>query len=224
MAEPWLLRRATPADLDAIMAIETVTFVDDAWSREQLRAELEAPHRHYLVAERGSAASAAGATDAAVAAGAADQSDAAGATGERSPAIDGYAGLFAPPRSGQGDIQTIAVAEPSRRAGLGRTLMLALIAEARRRDVVELFLEVRADNPGAQQLYEQLGFEAIAVRPHYYQPADVDAIVMRLLMPEPHTEFASGDVAAAASHPHDPLGPLDPAVAEPGTTPEGAPQ
>ena len=44
---------------------------------------------------------------------------------------------------------------------------------------------MRADNPGAQALYRELGFEEIGVRPHYYQPDDVDAIVMRLDRPDP---------------------------------------
>ncbi len=180
MPEPWLLRRANLDDLDAIMALETATFPDDAWSREQMREELVAPHRHYLVAERprGAHAHGTGPADAAISA-------------DRA-AIDGYAGLFAPAGSGQGDIQTIAVAAPSRRAGLGRMLMLALIAEARRRAVTELFLEVRADNPGAEHLYAALGFERIAVRPGYYQPAGVDAIVMRLIIPEPQTVQTEG--------------------------------
>ena len=49
-------------------------------------------------------------------------------------------------------------------------LVQSLLAEARRRGASEVFLEVRADNPGAQQLYRTLGFEQIAVRPRYYQP------------------------------------------------------
>ena len=68
-------------------------------------------------------------------------------------AIDAYAGLLAPLGTGQGDIQTITVAPRARRQGLGRTLMLALINEARRRGAEELFLEVRADNENAQALY-----------------------------------------------------------------------
>ena len=57
--------------------------------------------------------------------------------------------------------------------------MQHLIAEARDRGATELFLEVRADNPNAQALYESLGFEQLAIRPNYYQPDGVDAIVMR---------------------------------------------
>ena len=47
----------------------------------------------------------------------------------------------------------------------------------------EVFLDVRADNPVAQQLYASAGFMEIGRRPHYYQPDDVDAVVMRLDVP-----------------------------------------
>jgi ribosomal-protein-alanine N-acetyltransferase len=95
-------------------------------------------------------------------------------------AIVGYAGLFAPRGSGDGDIQTIAVEPAARRGGLGRMLMVALIEAAKERGARQVFLEVRADNPNASALYESLGFEQIAVRPHYYQPDDVDARIMKL--------------------------------------------
>jgi [ribosomal protein S18]-alanine N-acetyltransferase len=96
--------------------------------------------------------------------------------------IVGYSGLLAPQRSTQADIQTIAVAAKARRNGVGRALMAAMIAEARERGARELFLEVRADNPNAQALYEQLDFEQIAVRVGYYQPDNVDANVMKLVV------------------------------------------
>ncbi len=98
-------------------------------------------------------------------------------------AIVGYAGLLAPEGSGQGDIQTIAVAEAARGRGIGRALMDALLAEAARRGAGEVFLEVRAGNEPAQHLYATLGFERIAVRPHYYQPDNEDAWVMRRTAP-----------------------------------------
>ncbi|WP_166877183.1 ribosomal protein S18-alanine N-acetyltransferase [Salinibacterium sp. ZJ450] len=155
----WLLRRATAADLDAIMSMETSTFTTDAWSREGMLSEITGPHRYYLVAE------------------------------SETGTIDGYAGLLSPHNSPQADIQTIAVVPAARRQGLGRTLMLALIGEARARGAHEVFLEVRADNPGAQKLYEELGFREIAVRPKYYEPDGVDALVMRLIVPDPVSQF-----------------------------------
>ncbi len=159
----WQLRRATPADLDAIMPLETGIFGTDAWSAESMRSELASPHAYYLVAER--------------------LADAV---------IVGYAGLLAPQGGEEGDIQTIAVAESDRRGGLGRTLIQSLVAEARKRGAAQVFLEVRADNGGAQHLYETLGFVAIAERPGYYQPDNVDAIVMKYDIPVPVTRPAVG--------------------------------
>jgi ribosomal-protein-alanine acetyltransferase len=147
-----MTRRATPADLDAIMALETSVFTTDAWSADAMRSELSNTHGLYLVVE-----------------------DAAGA-------VVAYAGLLAPRGSGQADIQTIAVVESARRSGIGRALMTSLVDEARAREAEHLFLEVRADNPAAQTLYRDLGFEQIAVRPGYYQPGNVDALVMRMTL------------------------------------------
>ena len=89
----------------------------------------------------------------------------------------GYAGLRAV--GVEGDVQTIAVAEDARGRGIGRALLAELLDEAGRRGVRELFLEVRADNQVARGLYASVGFEEIGVRPRYYQPEDVDAIVMK---------------------------------------------
>jgi ribosomal-protein-alanine N-acetyltransferase len=156
------LRRANRDDVPAIMELERSIFVSDAWSERSMLSEVTGEHGYYLVAFEPE-------------------------TPER---IDGYAGLLAPRGGEEGDIQTIAVAPHARRRGLGRTLMQALIAEARRRGAREMFLEVRADNPGAETLYRELGFEAIGVRPKYYQPDGVDAIVMRLAVPTPETTIA----------------------------------
>jgi len=93
--------------------------------------------------------------------------------------IVGYAGLSAPRGASQADVQTIAVNAGFRRRGAGALLLRRLLSEAVARGVDDVLLEVRADNPGAQRLYERHGFAPIAVRPGYYQPDNVDAIVMR---------------------------------------------
>ena len=96
--------------------------------------------------------------------------------------IRGYAGLLTV--GPEGDVQTIAVVPEARGGGHGRTLMRALLGEAARRGVRDVFLEVRADNPVAQRLYADLGFAEIGVRPKYYQPEGIDAIVMKLELTE----------------------------------------
>jgi ribosomal-protein-alanine N-acetyltransferase len=152
----WLLRSASLDDLEAIMNLETTTFTTDAWSTKAMRSDLASRHTSYLVA----------------------------ADAEAPDDIVGYAGLLAPERSGDADIQTIAVAPIARRRGLGRMLMVELLALAGARGARQVFLEVRADNPNARALYESLGFEQIAVRQNYYQPDGVDAHIMRLVLAE----------------------------------------
>ncbi len=92
--------------------------------------------------------------------------------------IVGYAGLAA--IGYQADVQTLAVAAGHQGHGLGARLLVALLAEARRRDAGEVLLEVRAENKAAQALYARAGFERIGVRRGYYRPGGTDALVLRL--------------------------------------------
>lgn len=143
-----MIRGAVPADLDAIMRLERISFPTDAWSEAMMREELASPHGHYIALED-------------------------------SGVLTGYAGLRAPRGGRDGDIQTIAVAEAARGRGSGRALLRALLSAAAERGVREVFLEVRDDNPVAQRLYASEGFAEVGRRPRYYQPDDVDALVMR---------------------------------------------
>ncbi len=165
----WQLRRALPGDIQSIMHLESSIFARDAWSTEIMLGELRSEHCWYLVAFRP----------------------------ETPQQIEAYAGLHAPLHSGSADIQTIAVAPEARRGGLGRLLIRTLVNEARKRGATEVFLEVRADNQGAENLYRSLGFEQIAVRKHYYQPDDVDAIVMRLTPVQRGHAFTAADNESA---------------------------
>ena len=153
MSASVIIREAVESDLPAIMPLENACFENDAWDADTMQFEVVAHHTYYL--------------------GAFDITSA----GE---ALVGFAGLSKIPGNEQADIQTIAVAESARGRGIGKALMLELLKEARRLKAEELFLEVRADNPAAQNLYLKLGFEHIDTRKRYYQPDDVDAIVMRL--------------------------------------------
>lgn len=94
--------------------------------------------------------------------------------------VVGYAGLRAVRGARDADVQTITISESARGRGRGRALLGDLLDEAVRRGVHEVFLEVRADNPVAQKLYLSEGFVEVGRRPRYYQPDDVDALVMQL--------------------------------------------
>jgi ribosomal protein S18 acetylase RimI-like enzyme len=80
---------------------------------------------------------------------------------------------------GQADVLTMAVATAHWGQGIGSALLGALLAEAAERGCAEIFLEVRVDNPRAQQLYRRHGFTDAGLRRGYYQPSGTDALVMR---------------------------------------------
>jgi [ribosomal protein S18]-alanine N-acetyltransferase len=90
----------------------------------------------------------------------------------------GYAGLAVNPPQ-EAWVQNIAVRRDAQRRGIGRTLLEALLAEAARRRVSNVLLEVAVDNAPAQKLYAEYGFEAVGVRRGYSQPSNTDALVMR---------------------------------------------
>ena len=119
---------------------------------------------------------------------------------EEAGRIVGYAGLRAVRGSRDADIQTIAIAAGSRGRGRGRRLLEALLAEASDRRVHDVFLEVRADNPVAQALSASEGFVEVGRRARYYQPDDVDAVVMRLDVrgwaARPHAATTAADAGA----------------------------
>lgn len=76
----------------------------------------------------------------------------------------------------------IAVHPDHQRHGYGRQLLQQLIQQLEQRDVLTLWLEVRASNTRAIALYESLGFNEVSIRRNYY-PAPggrEDAIIMAL--------------------------------------------
>ncbi|MGC6388381.1 ribosomal protein S18-alanine N-acetyltransferase [Ewingella sp. S1.OA.A_B6] len=78
----------------------------------------------------------------------------------------------------------IAIDPAFQRHGLGRALLEEVIQQLELRDVVTLWLEVRASNSKAITLYESLGFNEVSVRRNYYPSAQgrEDAIMMALIL------------------------------------------
>ena len=77
-------------------------------------------------------------------------------------------------------LMNLAIAPEARGEGLSHVLMEDFLAEARRLQVAEAWLEVAVTNDAALALYRSHGFEDVRVRRRYYQPEGVDALVMRL--------------------------------------------
>ncbi len=78
----------------------------------------------------------------------------------------------------EGELLNIAVSPTHRRRGLGQMLLSALLQEAKRRGVRQMFLEVRESNLPAQGLYTQNGFTNVGRRKRYYRNPVEDAILM----------------------------------------------
>jgi ribosomal-protein-alanine N-acetyltransferase len=76
-------------------------------------------------------------------------------------------------------LMNIAVVPSARGAGFAITFMEDYLAEARALGASEAWLEVAVTNAPAIALYRRFGFEDVRVRRNYYQPGNVDALVMR---------------------------------------------
>ena len=87
------------------------------------------------------------------------------------------------------DILNIGIDPSFKRQGHGTALLNQLIEELRKRDIGEIFLEVRAGNKSAIQFYKKQGFEEISIRKNYYtknsknQSHREDGIIMRIKIP-----------------------------------------
>jgi ribosomal-protein-alanine N-acetyltransferase len=83
---------------------------------------------------------------------------------------------------GEAEILTIGVLPRMRRRGLGRALLVAIVAQAGERRCGSVVLEVAADNPAARLLYESAGFIRVGTRPHYYRRSRdrIEALILRL--------------------------------------------
>ncbi|MFJ6937095.1 ribosomal protein S18-alanine N-acetyltransferase [Streptomyces sp. NPDC101132] len=155
-----VLREMRWWDIEPVLELEHELFPEDAWSAGMFWSELahaRGPQatRRYVVAEEPAA-------------------DGGGR-------IVGYAGLAA--AGDLADVQTIAAARDQWGTGLGARLLTDLLRAATAFECAEVLLEVRVDNTRAQRLYERFGFEPIGFRRGYYQPGNVDALVMRLSDP-----------------------------------------
>jgi [ribosomal protein S18]-alanine N-acetyltransferase len=174
-----VLREMRWWDIDRVLELERILFPEDAWSAGLFWSELahtrgSGATRRYIVAEEQDAGRAAFGAPGAGERGAGD-----GRT------LVAYGGLAAV--GGTGDVQTIGVLPSHRGTGLGARLLGELLAAAAGFSCHEVLLEVRVDNAPAQRLYERFGFTRIGLRRGYYQPGNVDALVMRLETPAPST-------------------------------------
>ncbi len=149
MSADWLIRRASPADLGAILAIEQASADAPHWSRplwlSALSGEQEKePIRASFVAEGNG----------------------------------GIFGFAVVSRAGElAQLESVVVFESLRRKGIGKALCQQIM-EWSRNGASELELEVRASSNGALALYRSLGFVEQTRRRGYYRNPTEDAVLM----------------------------------------------
>lgn len=102
---------------------------------------------------------------------------------EQNDEILGYVVLL--PAVDEMQLLDICVALKHQRRGLGRGLLMEVLARARGMKMRRMLLEVRPSNVAAGALYRSLGFVKIGLRRGYYQAENngrEDAVVMELIL------------------------------------------
>ena len=149
-AAAWSLRQASPADLDAILALELTLPETPHWSRAAWISSLSTdptttPVRAVFLAE--------------------EQTRLVGF------AVASIAGLLA-------ELENVVVAAEFRRQGIGKALCQQAVDWSRQLGAHTIELEVRASSAGAIALYHALGFQQQGRRAGYYRNPPDDAVLM----------------------------------------------
>jgi ribosomal-protein-alanine N-acetyltransferase len=78
----------------------------------------------------------------------------------------------------------LSVAKDYQKQGLGRLLLEYMVGIAKNNQMANIFLEVRPSNISAIALYENMGFNEMAIRRAYYPTVDgrEDAVLMGLAL------------------------------------------
>ena len=77
-------------------------------------------------------------------------------------------------------VATIATHPDFRRQGIAKNLLSHALQHLSNEGAQSSFLEVRASNLAAQELYRKFGYEESGVRRRYYRDNDEDALLMTL--------------------------------------------
>ena len=136
-----MLRKAGPADIDALVALENRCFSSDKLSRRRFRYMLSKAHAVMLVMV--------------------DEQD--------NDMLQGYVLLLFSQGTSMARLYSVAVAPQWRGRGVARRLLEAAEALALENDCVSLRLEIRRDNLTSQALFRAAGYKPFKVVPDYYE-------------------------------------------------------
>mgnify|MGYP003700478385 CR=1 FL=1 len=135
------IRAATPADIDALLAVENASFDGDRLSRRSFQHLLKRGHQTTLVAC------------------------------DRGGAILGYATVLFRRGTSLARLYSFAVAPEARGHGVARALLTTAEDAAEAESAISLRLEVRKDNARAIHFYEAAGYRVFGAYSAYYDDA-----------------------------------------------------
>ena len=144
-------RLRTPADLDAVMAIEQASF-NNPTTRGWYESELQRPEVCFVYVIRVSP------------------------TSDDPSGIVGFCAFWKV--VDQIHINNLAIRPEHRGRGLGRALLARVLDEASAIGAPHATLEVRRSNVAARRLYERAGFALAGVRTSYYTNPIEDALIL----------------------------------------------
>lgn len=145
-----LIRRATPADIPHMRALEQQADTAAHWAEREYDAlfALEAPKRIALLA------------------------------GETFDDIHGF--VIARSDLDDWEIENLVVAPDRRHGGIGGRLVGEVLHQAGEAGATSVLLEVRESNHPARRLYGKLGFAETGRRPKYYENPQEDALLLKI--------------------------------------------
>jgi [ribosomal protein S18]-alanine N-acetyltransferase len=85
----------------------------------------------------------------------------------------------------EGELANLAVAPDLRGQGIAGALLDAMLSDASRRGITQVYLEVRESNTAARHLYAARGFGEIGRRKSYYRSPTEDALILRRTIDPP---------------------------------------
>jgi len=180
------IRDLSPQDLAAVLAVQRETLGAAQWFDSDYRRLAEDPGGFVLVAELSGPVPTATENG-----GSCAREDGPRTTeAARSPEVAGFAAFHQV--LDEAELRNMAVASSYRRRGVGTALLNEAHRRLRELGVKRIYLEVRAGNAPAIQLYEAAGYRRESIRKDYYQRPDEDACVMSVALPEPFLRLPGG--------------------------------
>lgn len=158
-----MIRPASGADLEALVAIEARAFASDRFSRRAFRYLLSRANAVTLV----------------------DAADESRGDGKGSGRVRGYVMVLFNRGTSLARLYSLARDPDDRDHGIGAALLAAAESVAIERDAAYMRLEVRADAEATQAFYRAHGYRRFQLQPHYYEDNVAAVRMEKSLGPRP---------------------------------------